>query len=106
MRDAEGKTHKEQSLVSAPSMIARINGPMQEGSCKKHNLSTALVKIFRAPVLLSYYSTNSLGVFKKNLNASTSFEHPPLGEKLSNDLGGDIGCRDNNSSWYQKDSPM
>ena len=37
-------------------------------------------------------------LFKKNLNASKSSEHPPLGEKLSKKIGGNIGCRDRNSS--------
>ena len=32
-------------------------------------------------------------VFKKNLKASKLSEHPPSGEKLSKDLGGNIGCR-------------
>ena len=33
-------------------------------------------------------------------------EHPPSGEKMSEGLGGNIGCRDKTSSWYQSGSPM
>ena len=44
---------------------------------------------------------NTFFLFKKNLNASK-----PSGEKLSKYLGGNIGCRDKNPSWYQKGSPM
>ena len=42
------------------------------------------------------------------LNASKTSEHPPSGEKLSRDLGGNIigCCRDKNSTWYQKGSQM
>ena len=36
---------------------------------------------------------------KKNLNASKPSEHPASGEKLSSCLGGNIGCRDKNSTW-------
>ena len=40
-------------------------------------------------------------VFKKNLNASRSSEHPPVrGEKMSKHLGGTIGCKDKTSSWH------
>ena len=46
-------------------------------------------------------------IFKKNLNASKPSEHPPSGEKMSEGfLGGNIGCRDKTSSWYQTGSPM
>ena len=45
-------------------------------------------------------------LFKKNLNASEPSEHPAPGEKLSKGLGGNIGCRDKNSSWHEKGSPM
>ena len=45
-------------------------------------------------------------LFKKYLNASERSEHPPPGAKLSKGLGGNIGCRDKNSSWYQKGSLM
>ena len=46
-------------------------------------------------------------ILKKNLNASKPSvtkpsEHPPQVEVL----GGNIGCRDKTSSWYQKGSPM
>ena len=44
--------------------------------------------------------------FKKNLNAFKPSEHPPSGEKMSKGLGGNIGCRDKTSSWYQTGSPM
>ena len=47
-----------------------------------------------------------LALFKKNLNASKPSEHPPSGEKMSKGLGGNIGCRDKTSSWYQTDFPM
>ena len=40
-------------------------------------------------------------VFKKNLNAPKPSEHAPSGEKMSKGLGGNIGCRDKTSSWYQ-----
>ena len=36
-------------------------------------------------------------LFKKNLNASKPSEHPPSGEKMSEGLGGNIGCRDKTS---------
>ena len=39
---------------------------------------------------------------KKNLNASKPSEHP----QVSEGLGGNIGCRDKTSSWYQKGSSM
>ena len=46
-------------------------------------------------------------LFKKNLSASKPFEHLPSGEKMSEGLGGNIGCsRDKTSSWYQTGSPM
>ena len=44
--------------------------------------------------------------FKKFLNASKPSEHPPQVEEVSKGLGGNIGCRDKTSSWYQKGSPM
>ena len=44
--------------------------------------------------------------FKKNLNASKPSEHPPSEGKMSKGLGGNIGCRDKTSSWYQTGSPM
>ena len=45
-------------------------------------------------------------VFKKNLNESKPSEHPPSEEKMSKGLGGNIGCRDKTSSWYQTGFPM
>ena len=45
-------------------------------------------------------------VFRKNLNASKPSEHPPQVEECLKGLGGNIGCRDKTSSWYQKGSPM
>ena len=46
---------------------------------------------------------------RKNLNASlfksSEHPHPPWGG-MSKDLGGNVGCRDKNSSWYQMASPM
>ena len=36
----------------------------------------------------------SVQLFKKNLTTSKPSEHPPSGEKLSKDLGRNIGCRD------------
>ena len=47
-------------------------------------------------------------LFKKNLNASKPSEHPPQVEECLKvyKLGGNIGCRDKTSSWYQKGSPM
>ena len=47
-----------------------------------------------------------LWLFKKSLNASKPSEHPPSGEKMSKGLGGNVGCRDKTSSWYQTGSPM
>ena len=48
-----------------------------------------------------------LSLFKKNLNASKPSEHPPQVERVSKGfLGGNIGCRDKTSAWYQKGSPM
>ena len=45
-------------------------------------------------------------MFKKNLNASKPFEHPPsAGEKLSKGLGGNIGCRDKTSSRHLNGFP-
>ena len=41
-------------------------------------------------------------LFKKNLNASKPSEHPPQVEKCLKGLGGNIGCRDKASAWYQK----
>ena len=43
---------------------------------------------------------------KTKLNASTPIEHPPSGDKMSKGLGGNIGCRDKTSSWYQTGSPI
>ena len=37
---------------------------------------------------------------KKNLNATKPCEHSPSGVNLSKSLGGNIACRDKNSSWY------
>ena len=55
--------------------------------------------------LLMFCST--MCCFKKKLNASKPYEHPPSGEKMfSEGLGGDIGCKDKTSSWYQTGSPM
>ena len=46
-------------------------------------------------------------LFMKNMNASEPSEHPPSGKKMSKKgLGRNIGCRDKNSLWYQKGSPM
>ena len=45
-------------------------------------------------------------VIKKNMNASKPSEHPLSGDKMSKGLGGNIGCRDKTSSWYQTGSPM
>ena len=44
--------------------------------------------------------------FKENLNASKPSEHPPSGGKMTEGLGGNIGCRDKTSSWYQTGFPM
>ena len=38
-------------------------------------------------------------LFKENLNASKPSDQ-------STGLGGNIGCRDKNSTWYKKGSPM
>ena len=45
-------------------------------------------------------------VLKKNLNASKPSEHPSSGEKMSKVyLGGNIGCRDETSSWHLNGFP-
>ena len=48
----------------------------------------------------------TFSVFKGNMDASEPSEHPPPRETLSYNLGGNIGCRDKNSSWYKKGPPM
>ena len=60
------------------------------------------VLLFFSPRYVCWHTT----MFKKNLNASKPSEHPPSGEKLSKYLRENIGCRDKNSLWYQKGSPM
>ena len=54
----------------------------------------------------TFTKTLLLLLFKKNLNASKPSEHPPSGEEMSEGLGGNIGCRDETSSWYQSGSPI
>ena len=56
----------------------------------------------------SLYSYVQYSMFKKNLNASKPSEHPPQVEECLKvyQVGGNIGCRDKTSSWYQKGSPM
>ena len=60
----------------------------------------------RCAAYLLDHSGDERLLFKKNLNASKPSEHPPSGEKMSKGLGGNIGCRDKTSSWYQTGSPM
>ena len=54
-----------------------------------------------ALVIYYYYVGCKYSCSSKHLNASRSSEHPPSGEKMFKGLGGNIGCRDKTSSWYQ-----
>ena len=59
--------------------------------------------------LINWYCDTDTAVqsrVQEKSNASKPSEHPPSGENLSKGLGGNIGCGDKNSSWYQKGSPM
>ena len=69
-----------------------------------------LIYILRLNMVLTYgippEFRGGVHIFKKNMNASKPSEHPPSGGKMSEGLGGDIGCIDKTSSWYQTGSPM
>ena len=72
--------------------------------------SACLLSILRLNLVLfvaaSIYLIQPPYAIGSNLNASKPSEHPPSGEKMSKGLGGNIGCRDKTSSWYQTGSPM
>ena len=55
---------------------------------------TIILYLYLVLYYLNITAKSTSVILKKKTSASKSYEHPPLGEKLSKYLGGNIGCRD------------